>query len=117
MTTIKLPIPILLLKTKSTPTDSYEQYFSAASAPLFTPIFVPVLEHRPNVQNLETVKSWLRDGVARGAGPKKRMMGKYGGMIFTSQRAVEAFATVVADLEEAEERENNSGKRPRETAR
>jgi hypothetical protein len=93
-----IPIPILLLKTKSTPNDSYEEYFSSTSSlPLFAPIFVPVLEHRSDVQNLEVVKRSLRDG---GDGALKgRKMGRYGGMIFTSQRAVEGFAGVVEELE------------------
>ena len=81
-------IPILLLKTKSLPNDSYEEYFSKSNLP-FTPVFVPVLKHRSNAQNLGTVKGWLRDGQLRE---------KYGGMIFTSQRAVEAFAGVVEEL-------------------
>lgn len=82
-------IPILLLKTKSTPNDSYDEYFSTPTSP-FTPIFVPVLQHKPNLSNLEAVKALLRDGGLRR---------KYGGMIFTSQRAVEGFAQVVQELE------------------
>lgn len=82
-------IPILLLKTKSLPNDSYKEYFSSATSP-FAPVFVPVLEHRPNVHNLQQVKNLLKEG-----GLKR----KYGGMIFTSQRAVEGFAQVVHELE------------------
>jgi Uroporphyrinogen-III synthase HemD len=81
--------PILLLKTKSMPNDSYEEYFSSSTSAC-TPIFIPVLEHRPNTANLRKVKDLLRDGELRR---------KYGGMIFTSQRAVEVFAQVVQELE------------------
>ena len=84
-------VPVLLLKTRSTPADGYEEYFSKEP---FTPIFVPVLEHRPNVHNLDLIRSLLRDGkLGRGRNAK------YGGMIFTSQRAVEAFARVVDEVE------------------
>ena len=84
-----LRIPILLLKTKSIPNDSYDEHFSSPTS-LFTPIFVPVLEHKPNVHHVEQVKDLLREG---------ELKGKYGGMIFTSQRAVEAFAQAVQELE------------------
>lgn len=50
-----------------------------------------MLEHRPNLRNLEQVKNLLRTG---------ELKRKYGGMIFTSQRAVEAFAQVVQELED-----------------
>lgn len=82
-------IPILLLKTKSVPNDSYEEYFSSPTSP-FNPVFVPVLEHKPNIHNLELVKKLLRDG---------ELTRKYGGMIFTSQRAAEGFTQIVQELE------------------
>jgi uroporphyrinogen-III synthase len=91
-------IPILLLKTKSTPNDSYDEYFSSTTT-AFNPIFIPVLEHRPNTSNLRQVWHWLRHDELR-----KR----YGGMIFTSQRAVEAFAQVVQELEEERMMEKGS---------
>jgi Uroporphyrinogen-III synthase HemD len=47
------------------------------------PVFVPVLKYRPNAENLDKVKGWLQDGQLRE---------RYGGMVFTSHRAVEAFA-------------------------
>lgn len=84
-----LRIPVLLLKTKSTPHDSYEEYLSSPTSS-FTSLFVPVLEHKPNTSSLEHVKILLRDG---------ELKRKYGGMIFTSQRAVEGFAQVVQELE------------------
>jgi uroporphyrinogen-III synthase len=85
-------IPIILLKTKSTPNDGYEEYFrsvQAAGGVGFEPAFVPVLEHRYNRENLERVARLLRDG-GEGVGTG------YGGLIFTSQRAVEGFISVVA---------------------
>jgi uroporphyrinogen-III synthase len=82
-------IPILLLKTKSIPTDNYEEHFSTPKSP-FVPSFVPVLEHQPNEENLRRIKSLLKE---------RRLNEEYGGMIFTSQRAVEGFARVVGELE------------------
>jgi uroporphyrinogen-III synthase len=83
-------IPMLLLKTKSVPNDGYEEYFSEPES-RFTPIFVPVLEHKPHTANLDQLRSLLRKG---------ELKGKYGGMIFTSQRAVEGFARVAQELEQ-----------------
>ncbi|KAF4225345.1 hypothetical protein CNMCM6805_008590 [Aspergillus fumigatiaffinis] len=79
--------PILLLKTKSTPHDGYEEFFSAHG---YNPAFVPVLEHYFNQTNLHTVKDLFTSG-SLNAGPGR----KYGGLIFTSQRAVEGFARLV----------------------
>lgn len=84
-------IPVLLLKTKSTPDDSYEGYFSNEP---FTSAFVPVLEHRPNGRNLDFIQSLLLDGKLG-----RHDDAKYGGVIFTSQRAVEGFAKVVDEIE------------------
>ena len=84
-------IPVLLLKTRSTPADSYEEYFSSKP---FTCTFVPVLEHRSNVQNLDYVRSLLAEGKLG-----RHSDALYGGLIFTSQRAVESFAKVVEEVE------------------
>lgn len=86
-------IPILLLKTRSTPNDGYEEQFSTAKDGVrFRPTFVPVLEHRFPENGL---------GVVRGLLGSKHIGrhedAKYGGMIFTSQRAVEAFTRLVED--------------------
>lgn len=106
------PIPIVLLKTRSTPHDTYDEYFSSlpsssrkinperqaeitdSSAPpqsglAFCPVFVPVLEHRSNTEQLGRIKQMLLDG---------SLGSTYGGMIFTSQRAVEAFASVLEEM-------------------
>ncbi|KAI6779659.1 Retrovirus-related Pol polyprotein from transposon TNT 1-94 [Emericellopsis cladophorae] len=83
-------IPVLLLKTESIPTDAYRELFSSAADPVFDPRFVPVLQHRfedtglANFENLISHKQISDDVVS-----------KYGGIIFTSQRAVEAFTKLV----------------------
>ncbi|CAJ2508580.1 Uu.00g136060.m01.CDS01 [Anthostomella pinea] len=85
-------IPILLLKTKSTPTDAYEELFSTPRREgfHFDPTFVPVLQHQFEEDGMQSVRSLIQD--------KKINSGSssaYGGLIFTSQRAVEAFAKLV----------------------
>ncbi|KAF5860183.1 hypothetical protein ETB97_001888 [Aspergillus alliaceus] len=83
--------PILLLKTKSSPKDSYEEYFSAHG---YTPTFIPVLEHHFHTPNLSTVQHLFQSGDLT-PGPGR----KYGGLIFTSQRAVEGFAATLDDID------------------
>lgn len=85
--------PIFLLKTKSTPADAYEEQFSAKADGFdFEPVFVPVLEHRFDDHGLSHVRQVLKDnGIGRAEGKA------YGGMIFTSQRAVEAFSSLVQE--------------------
>lgn len=101
-------IPVLLLKTRSQPTDGYEEYFSnltlsqndSTTPPrTFSPQFVPVLEHKRNVANLLRLEELLRSG---------RLTESYGGIIFTSQRAVEGFSDVVRKLD-AEHGESQDG--------
>lgn len=95
-------IPLLLLKTKSTPTDAYQDLFSSPSiadnthnndkATNFSPQFVPVLQHRFLDDGLGRMRSLLlRRQISRARGSE------YGGLIFTSQRAVEAFAKIYAE--------------------
>lgn len=79
-------IPIYFLKTKSTPHDSYKEYFSPTKG--FKPCFIPVLEHRFNHSNLQKVKVLIRSGA---------LAEEYGGLIFTSQRAVEGFSKMIQD--------------------
>ncbi|KAH7029384.1 tetrapyrrole biosynthesis, uroporphyrinogen III synthase [Microdochium trichocladiopsis] len=95
MTACQPKIPVLLLKTKSAPGDSYQDIFSGKQPdghPGFEPHFVPVLQHQ-----------FLDDGMLQVGGLlQSRQIGtgkecKYGGLIFTSQRAVEAFAKLVED--------------------
>ncbi|KAJ6170986.1 tetrapyrrole biosynthesis uroporphyrinogen III synthase [Penicillium chermesinum] len=49
--------PILLLKTKSSPHDGYDEFFSANH---YNPVFIPVLEHRFHRENLARVRGSLR---------------------------------------------------------
>ncbi|KAI1180999.1 uroporphyrinogen-III synthase [Nemania sp. FL0916] len=86
-------VPVLLLKTKSSPTDAYEELFSAPRAGFhFEPAFVPVLQHCFVEESLSRLSQLLREKrINRGAN------NEYGGLIFTSQRAVEAFAKVVGE--------------------
>jgi uroporphyrinogen-III synthase len=85
-------IPVLLLKTRSSPSDAYEELFSAPGTGdfVFEPRFLPVLEHRFKTEGLARVRELLQ---ARQIGANEGCL--YGGLVFTSQRAVEAFAEVV----------------------
>ena len=76
-------IPILLLKTRSLPTDAYQIYFTSTTTS-FNPIFVPVLQHSFNAAVLEQLSALLPN-----------LSSQYSGLIFTSQRAVEAFASII----------------------
>ncbi|KAJ5941919.1 Tetrapyrrole biosynthesis uroporphyrinogen III synthase [Penicillium verrucosum] len=53
------PTPILLLKTKSSPHDGYDDFFSAQN---YTPTFIPVLEHRFLKHNLTQVRDQFSTG-------------------------------------------------------
>lgn len=81
-------IPVLLLKTRSTPHDTYQEHFDAGE---FTPHFVPVLVHQQNEATLSELENLLR---------QSQLKEKYGGMVFTSQRAVEAWQGVVTRVED-----------------
>ncbi|PLN77316.1 tetrapyrrole biosynthesis, uroporphyrinogen III synthase [Aspergillus taichungensis] len=95
--------PILLLKTRSSPKDTYAEYFSARG---YNPAFVPVLEHRFRGESLSRLRGLLEGGRFTTAGDYKNNgtgnggEDKYGGLIFTSQRAVEAFGAVLEGVEE-----------------
>ena len=39
-------VPVYLLKTKSSPSDSYEEHFTTLSDGHYKPLFIPVLEHQ-----------------------------------------------------------------------
>lgn len=80
------PTPLLLLKTRSTPHDAYSTRFTP---PPYAPTFVPVLEHRHNTQNLSLARTHLLNST-------------YGGLIFTSQRAVEGFAYILQQSQSQE---------------
>ena len=84
---------VLLLKTKSYPTDPYDVLFRSKQA---DPIFVPVLEHRH--VNLDTISRIISEGRIEGFGATGTQETEYGGLIITSQRAVEALGAVLESL-------------------
>lgn len=89
-------VPVLLLKTKSVPTDTYEELFSTCDNNQYAPVFVPVLEHRFKRDALDIVRQHILN---RGFMPtSQKGLATYGALIFTSQRAVEAFNEVVEDI-------------------
>ncbi|EEY23596.1 uroporphyrinogen-III synthase [Verticillium alfalfae VaMs.102] len=84
-------VPILLLKTRSSPGDSYEDLFESTNEDgwSFEPTFVPVLQHTLIREGLDEVRTLLQNrGIRSDEGAS------YGGLIFTSQRAVEAFTSL-----------------------
>jgi uroporphyrinogen-III synthase len=88
---------LFLLKTKSVPSDGYEEQFATVKDGIrFEPTFIPVLEHTFNEKGLKVVRNLIRrDQIGQHEGAK------YGGLIFTSQRSVEAFSKVVSEAAEA----------------
>jgi len=83
-------IPVLLLKTKSK-LDRYEEYFSTLDNGTYIPSFIPVLKHQLDSFALDSLYCDLTE--MRSFHPSTELQG-YGGIIFTSQRAVEAFTQV-----------------------
>ena len=68
-------IPILLLKTKSIPKDTYEELFLTLDNGRYAPVFVPVLEHRFKRDALHDVRQHVTN---RGFVPKSQQgLGKY----------------------------------------
>ncbi|KAJ5659872.1 hypothetical protein N7507_006323 [Penicillium longicatenatum] len=100
--------PILLLKTRSSPHDGYDDFLSAQG---YIPSFIPVLEHRFNTKNLSNVRELFASGAFdlnhtntnadsnsnADTQDAPEAFKKYGGMIFTSQRAVEGFAKMIEE--------------------
>ncbi len=89
-------IPILLLKTKSAPKDTYEEYLSSLDNHHYAPLFVPVLEHRFDQQVLNQLRKQILNNSF--ASDRNGNRTNYGAIIFTSQRAVEAFTQVVEEI-------------------
>jgi hypothetical protein len=107
--------PIFLLKTAATPRDLYEEFFRkefylSTQSHGYDPVFVPVLSHRMHAENLARVESFFTSHQTHQTHQnddgddeeEKAEVGSfigenptYGGMIFTSQRAVEAFRDVL----------------------
>ncbi|KAA6413996.1 MAG: hypothetical protein FRX48_02358 [Lasallia pustulata] len=75
-------IPVLLLKTPSTPTDPYATYFR--NHPPFAATFIPVLQHTPIPSALTHLATLLTSTASSSP--------TYGALIFTSPRAVSSFA-------------------------
>jgi uroporphyrinogen-III synthase len=100
MSSVKFKSALFLLKTQSTPRDTYQDFFETFQDSRFTPIFVPVLQHEVQTDALER----LRVLIETKAFLKSSDCQKYGGIIFTSQRAVEAFTSVVESLSESQRR-------------
>jgi len=101
-------IPVYLLKTISAPSDGYETHFASLENGNFKPIFVPVLEHIFRDDALRKLRlSAERFAFAGGSSATARQKAthnpakRYGGLIFTSQRAVDAFTIVVSKLDPA----------------
>jgi uroporphyrinogen-III synthase len=98
--------PVYLLKTKSSPNDAYEEHFTTLQNGHFKPVFVPVLDHMFRDDALRSLRlAAERFAFASGSPATARQKAtnnpakRYGGMIFTSQRAVDAFGSVVAKLD------------------
>ncbi len=100
--------PVYLLKTRSSPSDTYEDYFNNAKHGQYKPVFVPVLEHMFRDDALRTLRRAAERFAFAGGSPANEARlrkatnnpaKKYGGIIFTSQRAVDAFGSVVARLD------------------
>ena len=85
------PTPIFLLKTRSHPTDAYASILSASN---YSPSFLPVLTHNPCSTTLSHIRTLLSSDPPLEA---------YGGLILTSQRAVEALASVLGSISEEQD--------------
>lgn len=87
-------IPVFLLKTKSSPADAYEEYFRQNHEPVrFDPQFVPVIDHTFYTDGVDQLRTLFLKQQIGG-----HEAAAYGGLIFTSQRSVEAFSIVVQGL-------------------
>jgi uroporphyrinogen-III synthase len=92
--------PILLIKTKSKPKDLYEERFSSSVSTKYDPAFVACLSHQILSEATSYINKLITDGcfIPDSDQHPESQRNKYGGIIFTSQRAVEAFELVVKDL-------------------
>ncbi|KAF2229239.1 uroporphyrinogen-III synthase [Viridothelium virens] len=94
-------IPVLFLKTRSSPQDGYHDCFSHWDGGSYLPEFVPVLEHHLKRDSLSELLNLIESGafsVDRRAESIETSTAHYGGLVFTSQRSVEAFTLVVGKL-------------------
>src|ERR1700712_4016823 len=88
--------PVLLLKTESIPHDGYQEYFNSEENGDYRPIFVPVLQHQVRDEALKVIENLITSEAFKDTAASKR---RYGGIIFTSQRAVEAFIKVIKEVD------------------
>ncbi|KAF2664512.1 tetrapyrrole biosynthesis, uroporphyrinogen III synthase [Microthyrium microscopicum] len=84
---------VILLKTVSKPTDRYEEVLGSIG---YDPVFIPVLDHGLIDEAIDDIAGLILKGA---------FLSSFGGIIFTSQRAVEAFARVVEHLKQKHEEE------------
>ncbi|KAF2857975.1 tetrapyrrole biosynthesis, uroporphyrinogen III synthase [Piedraia hortae CBS 480.64] len=100
-------VPIYLLKTPSSPSDAYAEHLTSQNRH-YAPRFLPVLEHIFRTNALRTLRLLVeRFALAGGseADPAAQRLAtnnparKYSGLIFTSQRAVDAFAILLLRLD------------------
>jgi uroporphyrinogen-III synthase len=90
-------VPVLLLKTPSQPTDRYHECLEALDDGKYQPVFIPVLQHEILPDAISQLESLLASGAFDSTSTDNSK--RYGGIIFTSQRAVEAFGQVIKALE------------------
>jgi uroporphyrinogen-III synthase len=90
-------VPVLLLKTPSQPTDLYQECLESLDNGAYQPVFVPVLQHEILPDAISELESLLLSDGFRST-PDSHCP-RYGGIIFTSQRAVQAFTHVIKNLE------------------
>ena len=91
-------IPVILLKTKSAPIDRYQEYFESLEDGKYSPIFIPVLQHQMLDSSLSDISSLISTKAFHSTSARK-----YGGIIFTSQRAVEAFTHIVKQFDNVDD--------------
>jgi uroporphyrinogen-III synthase len=88
-------VPVLLLKTPSQPIDRYRECLESLDSGKYQPVFIPVLRHEILPDTIAQLESLLATGAFKSTSSTSR---RYGGIIFTSQRAVEAFGQVLRNL-------------------
>ncbi|KAL9006538.1 MAG: hypothetical protein Q9188_000698 [Gyalolechia gomerana] len=92
-------IPVLLLKNPSSGhEDPYTIHFSSnppSPSSTYQPLYVPVLEHTSYIEPILTILDPFLKG---GDTELSSSSFPFGGFIFTSQRAVEAFASAIAHV-------------------
>ncbi|GAM85711.1 hypothetical protein ANO11243_037190 [Dothideomycetidae sp. 11243] len=94
-------VRVLLLKTKSIPTDAYEEYFNNDPNVVYQPEFIPVMQHKIHDRELDWLEHVIRSGCFTAHQSNEQTGGDaFGGIIFTSQRAVEAFSRAVSRIEQ-----------------